>query len=144
MLYNSKLKTSLIPLMEICMCAAKNNESTSFVIDNMCLWILEYENKSVPWCVEFQNKDCKHLGILLIFTPIPLTPKMCGLLISNVNLFKRELESVQHSHTPFHVHKNSVCFSPHIWLSNWASFLGLSNWALVCGLEWDQKGLIRH
>ena len=29
-------------------------------------------------------------------------------------------------------------------LPNWASLLGLSNWALVCGLEWDQKGPIRH
>ena len=52
----------------------------------------EREGESIPWCDEFQNKDCKHLGILLIFTPIPLTPKMCGLSISNVNLFKRELE----------------------------------------------------
>ena len=45
---------------------------------------------------------------------------------------------------PIHVScccsKNSVCFSPNHWLSNWASLLGLSNWALVCGLEWDQNG----
>ena len=27
---------------------------------------------------------------------------------------------------------------------NWAKLLGLPNWALVCGLEWDQKGPIRH
>ena len=30
------------------------------------------------------------------------------------------------------------------YLSNWASLLGHSNWALVCGLEWDQNGQIRH
>ena len=125
----------------------KNNGSTSFAIDNMCYVNFRiWEQKSVPWCDEFQNKVCKHLGILLIFTPIPLMPKMCGLLISNVNLFKRELESVQHSHTPFHAScsfQNSVCFSPYNWSSNWASLLGLSNWALACGLEWDQKGPIR-
>ena len=81
----------------------KINGSTSFAIDNMHYVNFRIqEQESVPWCDEFQNKDCKHLGILLIFTLIPLTPKMCGLSISNVNLFKRELESIQHSHTPFH------------------------------------------
>ena len=81
----------------------KINGSTSFEIDNMHYVNFRIqEQESVPWCGEFQNKDCKLLGILLIFTPIPLTPKMCDLLISYMNLFKRELESVQHSHTPFH------------------------------------------
>ena len=85
-------------------CSGKNNGSTSFVIDNICYVNFKiWEQESVPWCDEFQKKDCKHLGILLISTPIPLMPKMCGLSINNVNLFKRELESVQHSHTPFHV-----------------------------------------
>ena len=81
----------------------KNNRSTSFVIDNMCFVNFRiWKQESVPWCDEFQNKDCKHLGILLIFTTIPLTPKICSFSISNVNLFKREFESVQHLYTPFH------------------------------------------
>ena len=42
------------------------------------------EQECVPWSGEFQNfEERKHLGILSIFTPIPLTPKMCGLSISS-------------------------------------------------------------
>ena len=108
----------------------KNNESTSFVIDNMCLWILEYENKSVPWCVEFQNKDCKHLGILLIFTPIPLMPKMCGLSISNVNLFKRELERVSNTHIHHFIFIKILYVSLHIF----GYLIGLAFWAFPIGL----------
>ena len=50
-------------------CSRKLNGSTSFTIYN------------IPWSGEFQKQRSKHLGILLIFTPIPLTPKKCGLSI---------------------------------------------------------------
>ena len=33
--------------------------------------------------MSFKNKDQKHLGTLLIFTPISLAPKKCGLSISS-------------------------------------------------------------
>ena len=87
MLYNMKLKTALIPFdWKMHVCSGKNNGSTSFAIDNMCYVNFRiWEQESAPGCDEFQNKDYKHLGILLIFTPIPLTLKMCGLSISNVN-----------------------------------------------------------
>ena len=118
--------------------------------------LLKYRSKGFStsiWTVEISIKglfyfdlDCWNIDQRASLLS-PLTPKMCGLSISNVNLFKRELESVQHSHTPFHAScslQNFVCFSPYNWLSNWASLLGLSNWALVFGLEWDQQGPIRH
>ena len=62
---------------------------------------------------------------------------------------KGELESDLHSHTPFHndvTHtQNSVRFSL-LYLTNY--LIGLAIWAfpirLKCGLEWDQKGPIRH
>ena len=61
----------------------KINGFTSFAIDNMHYVNFRIqEQESVPWCGEFQNEDYNHLGTLLIFTPIPLTPKMCGLSIS--------------------------------------------------------------
>ena len=54
----------------------KNNGSTSFAIDNMhYVNFIIQEQESVPWYGEFQNKDCKHLGILLIFTLIPKLTK---------------------------------------------------------------------
>ena len=112
--------------------SGKINESTSFAIDN--IYYVNFriqEQESVAWCVEFQNKDCKHLGILLIFTPIPLTPKMCGLLISYMNLFKREFESVQHSHTPFHV----CCYIKNLYVSLLITdyLIGLAFWAFPIG-----------
>ena len=66
--------------------------------------ILEYKNKRVfLGVVKFKTKDWKYLGILLIFTPIPLMPKSVVSKLVSTNMFKGELESVQHSHTkPFH------------------------------------------
>ena len=93
--------------------------------------------------VKFKTKDRKFLRTPLIFTPIPLTPKKCGLSISFFEFVqeKKKIESVQHSYTNHFVNlQNSICFSSNYWLSNWASLLGLSNWVLACGLEWDQKG----
>ena len=61
----------------------KINVSTSFTIDNMHYVNFRIqEQESVPWCGKFQNEDYNHLGTLLIFTLIPLMPKMCGLSIS--------------------------------------------------------------
>ena len=92
--------------------------------------------------VNFKTKDQKFLRALLIFTPIPLVPKKCGLSISFYEFVQGRLrECLTLTYKSFHVlTKNSTCFSTYNWLSNWASLLGLSNWALVSGLEWDQKG----
>ena len=92
--------------------------------------------------VNFKTKYQKFLRTLLIFTPIPLVLKKCGLLISFYEFIQGRIkECLTFIYKPFHVLiKNSVCFSPYNWLSNWASLLDLFNWALVCGLEWDQKG----
>ena len=79
----------------------------------------------------------------LIFTPIPFVPKKCGLSISFYECVQGRIrECPTPTYKPFHsLFQNSVCFSPYNWLSNWASLLDHSNWALVCGLEWDQKGI---
>ena len=92
--------------------------------------------------VKFKIKHEKHLGTLLIFTPIPLNAQeVWSLNQLYVYVLERmnEWMSNIHIHTIWCCYKNSVCFSPHNWLSNWASLLSLSNWTLVCGLEWDQK-----
>ena len=76
----------------------KINGSTPFAIDNMHYVNFRIqEQEGVPWYGEFQNKDRKHLGILLIFTPIPLTPKMCGLSISYMKCSK-ENSRVSNTH----------------------------------------------
>ena len=58
-----------------------------------------WEQESVPWCDEFKNKDSKHLGILLIFTLIPLMPKMCGLSMSYMCMSREKNEEVSYQHT---------------------------------------------
>ena len=69
----------------------KINGSTSFAIDNMYYVNFRIkEQESIPWCGEFQNKDQKYLGTLLIFTPIPLTPKKCDLQLAYMIVFKGE------------------------------------------------------
>ena len=89
----------------------KINGFTLFAIDNMHYVNFRIqEQESVPWCGEFQNEDYNHLGTLLIFTPIPLMPKKCGLSISYMNLFKGELESVQHSHTNHFVSLSKILY----------------------------------
>ena len=84
------------------------------------------------------------LETLLIFTPIPLdAQEVWSLNQLYVYVLERMKESPTLTYIPIHVSccsKNSVCFSPNNWLSNWANLLGISNWALICGLEWDQKG----
>ena len=46
------------------------------------MYISEYKNKRVYLnAMKFKTKDQKYLGILLIFTPISLVPKKCGLSI---------------------------------------------------------------
>ena len=92
--------------------------------------------------MKFKTKDQKFLKTLLIFTPIPLVPKKCGL---SINLYECVHEGIRQCPTltykAFHsLIQNSVCFSPYNWLSNYASLLGFSNWPLICGWEWDQKG----
>ena len=58
------MKTALIPMKENDMFVShtkhmqrKNNGSTSFAIDNMCnVNFRIYEQESVPWYGEFQNR----------------------------------------------------------------------------------------
>ena len=60
----------------------KINGSTLFALDNMYYVNSEYKNKRVYLsAVKFKTKDQKYLGKLLIFTPISLVPKKCGLSI---------------------------------------------------------------
>ena len=91
----------------------KINGFTSFAIDNMyyvSFWLLE--QKSVPWWGEIQNQRSE------VFE----------------NTFNLHSNSTYCPIPSFHVLKNFVCFSPHNWLSNWVSLLGLSNWAFPIGL----------
>ena len=114
------------------------------------MWFSEFENKiAYLGAVKFKTKDLKFLGTLLIFTPIPLYAQE----VWSLNQFLRENNRVVSLAQTHHfsiiilfLKKNFCMFLPFItnWLSNWAGLLGLSNWALMCGLEWDQKGPIRH
>ena len=129
-------------------CGSDKHGSISFMIDNMHYVILRIWEDSVPWCGEIQNKRLEVLGNNLIFTPIPLYAQE----VWSLNQFLREnnrVVSLAHTHhfTTMILLKIIFCmFLPFItnWLSNWAGLLGLSNWVLVCGLEWDQKGPIKH
>ena len=58
------------------------------------MWFSKFENKiAYLGAVKFKTKDQKYLRTLLIFTPILLTPKKCGLLISS-----RENKRISHTH----------------------------------------------
>ena len=64
-------------------------------------------------------------------------PKKCGFSISYMNLFKRELERVQHSHTNHFMYlSKKLCMS--LLITDY--LIGLAFWAFPIGLEWDQKG----
>ena len=139
----------------------KINGSTSFVIDNMYYVSFRiYEKESIPWCSEIQNRRPKVLGKTF---NLHSNSTWCPRCVVSQSVSKERIKSVQHSHknTSFLMRTlmkrlnekshekvlwKSVHFSPYIYncLSNWASLLGFPNWALVCGLEWDQNGLIRH
>ena len=103
------------------------------------------EQDNVPWCDEIQNKRLEVLGTLLIFTPISLYTQE----VWSLNQFLREnnrVASLTHTHhftmmSLLFLNKNFCMFLP-LYLTNY--LIGLAYWALVCGLEWDQKGPIRH
>ena len=123
--------------------------SILFMIDNMHYMILRiWEQDSVPWCGEIQNKRLEVLGNTFNLHPnSTFRPRS----VVSQSVSKGELSSCfTRIYTPLHNNdslKINLCmFLPFItnWLSNWAGLLGLSNWALMCGLEWDQKGPIRH
>ena len=112
----------------------KFNESTStsFIIDNMYYVNFRiYEQESAPWCSESQNKDQKFLRIFLIFTPIPLMPKRRDLSISYINLFKGELESVQHSYTNHFLYLSKILYVS-LLITDYLT--ELSFWAFPIGL----------
>ena len=124
--------------------------SISFMIDNMHYVILRiWEQDSVPWCGEIQNKRLEVLeNTFNLHSNSTLRQEVWSL-----NQFLREnnrVVSLAHTHhftiMILFLKINFCMFLPFItnWLSNWAGLLGLSNWALMCGLEWDQKGPIRH
>ena len=138
----------------------KINWSTSLENDNMYYVSFRiWEQECVPWCGEIQNRRSEVLGKTF---NLYSNSTWCPRCVVSQSVSKERIKSVQHSYTNHFILcmilmkdlmkvssktlLNSVCFSPYIynWLSNWASLLGLSNWALVCGLEWDQNGPIRH
>ena len=116
--------------------------SISFMIDNMHYVILRiWEQDSVPWCGEIQNKILEVLGNTFnLHSNSTLRPRS----VVSQSVSKGELSSgFTRIYTPLHNNDslkiNFCMFLPFItnWLSNWAGLLGLSNWALMCGLEWD-------
>ena len=123
--------------------------SILFMIDNIHYVILRiWEQDSVPWCGEIQNKRLEVLGNTFnLHFNSTLRPRS----VVSQSVSKGELSSgFTRTYTPLHSNDslkiNFCMFLPFItnWLSNWAGLLGLSNWALMCGLEWDQKRPIRH
>ena len=132
-------------------CNGKNNGSTSFAIDNMYYVSFRiWEQECVPWCGEIQNRRLEVLGKTFNFHS---NSTWCLRYVVSQSVSKERIKIVQHSHTNHFIlcmilmkdlmkvsYENLI----YNWLSNWTSFLGHSNWALVCGLEWDQKGPIRH
>ena len=84
----------------------------------------------------------KDLGTLLIFTPIPLVPKKCGLSISLYVCVQRRIrECPTLTYKPFHSLTKTLYVS--LLITDYLielAFLGHSNWDLVYDLEWDQKG----
>ena len=118
------------------------------MIDNMHYVIYRiWEQDSVPWCGEIQKKRLEVLGNTF---NLHSNSTLCPRSVVSQSVSKGELSSsFTRTYTPLHNDaslKKFLYVSPFItnWLSNWAGLLGLSNWALMCGLEWDQKGLIRH
>ena len=128
---------------------SNKHESISFMIDNMHYVIFRiWEQDSVPWCGEIQNKRLEVLGNTFNLQSNS-TLRSRSVVFQSVS--KGEQSSgFTRTYTPLHNNDslkiNFCMFLPFItnWLSNWVSLLGLSNWALVCGLEWNQKGPIKH
>ena len=91
--------------------------------------------------VNFKTKDQKFLKTLLIFTPIPLVPKKCGVSINFYEFVQGRMR--EHPTLTYKTiscsYKNYVCFSPYNWLSNWANFFGPFQLGFSVCLEWDQK-----
>ena len=87
--------------------------------------ISEFKNKrAYLGAVKFKTKDQKYLGILLIFTLIPLMPKKYSL---SINLYicvqGRIRQWLTLTYTPFHSITKFYMF-----LSLWAFLLGFSMW----------------
>ena len=118
------------------------------MIDNMHYVIYRiWEQDSVPWCGEIQKKRLEVLGNTF---NLHSNSTLCPRSVVSQSVSKGELSSsFTRTYTPLHndASLKKFLYVSHFitnWLSNWAGLLGLSNWALMCGLEWDQKGLIRH
>ena len=144
------------------MCAAeKLNGSTSLENDNMNYVSFRIrEQECIPWCGEIQNQRSEVLGKTF---NLHSNFTWCPRYVVSQSVSKERIKSIQHSYTNHFIlcmilmkdlmkvsYKNLMKFCMFLsfyiynWLSNWASLLGLPNWALLCGLEWDQKGPIRH
>ena len=83
--------------------------------------------------VNFKTKDKKFLRTLSIFTPIPLLPKKCGLLISfYVYVLERIKECLTLTYIPFHV---TCCSSKILYVSLLITdyLIGLAFWAFPIG-----------
>ena len=114
-------------------CSGKLNGSTSFTIYNMHyvnFRIQVYE--SIPWSGEFQRQRSKHLGILLIFTPIPLTPKKCGLSIGYKGRIW-EWHALTYTISQWCFSHIKFCTFFSLYLTNY--LIGLTFWAFPIGLK---------
>jgi len=78
--------------------------------------------------VKFKIKDYKYLGKLLIFTPIPLVPKKCGLSIS----FQWENKRVAYTyiHTISFLMKTLIKFRMFLSLYLTGYLIGLTFWVI--------------
>ena len=110
----------------------KINGFTSFAIDNMHYVNFRiYEQESVPWCGEFQNKDYKYLRTLLIFTPIPLDIQEVWSLNYFIYMCSRENKRVSNTHI------QTISFSYkilYVFLFITDYLIGLIFWAIPIGL----------
>ena len=93
--------------------------------------ISEYKNKRVYLdMVNFKTEDEKHLGTLIIFTPIPLeAQEVWSLNQLCMYVLERVKECLLLTYKPFHVHK-ILYFSLH--LTDY--LIGQAFWAFPIGL----------
>ena len=113
--------------------SGKLNGSTSFTIYNM--HYVNFQNSSIRkrtlkrW---ISKQRSKHSGILLIFTPISLTPKKCGLSIGYKGRILEWLTLTYTISQWCYTHIKFCMFFP-LYLTNY--LIRLAFWAFPIGLK---------
>ena len=82
--------------------------------------------------MNFKKQRSKHLGILLIFTPIPLTPKKCGLAIGYKGRIW-EWHTLTYTILQWYFSSIKFCTFFPLYLTNY--LIGLTFWAFPIGLS---------